>query len=101
MLLGGATVSTPMLWPLAARAQQQPMPVIGFLHSASADTFRAQLDAFRQGLRDDGYVEGENVAMECKSLAINSLHIHHDPFAHPADSHACEPSGKSTKGLIR
>jgi putative ABC transport system substrate-binding protein len=40
------------------------MPVVGFLHSASANTFRAPLDAFRQSLRDGGYVEGENVAIE-------------------------------------
>jgi putative ABC transport system substrate-binding protein len=40
------------------------MPVVGFLHSASAGTFRAALDAFRQGLRDGGYAEGENVAIE-------------------------------------
>ena len=59
-LLGGALSA----WPLGAQAQQASMPVIGFLHSASADTFRAPLDAFRQGLRDGGYVEGENVAIE-------------------------------------
>jgi putative tryptophan/tyrosine transport system substrate-binding protein len=59
-LIGGAAVA----WPCVPRAQQPAMPVVGFLHSASADTFREQLDAFRQGLRDGGYVEGENVAIE-------------------------------------
>jgi len=49
-------------WPLAARAQQPAMPVIGFLHSAS-DTNPESLRAFRQGLKDTGFVEGENLAV--------------------------------------
>jgi hypothetical protein len=69
-LLGGAVTA----WPLVARAQQAAMPVIGFLYSQSPEGSTESLRGFRQGLKDAGFLEGDNVAIEY-SWAENQTHL--------------------------
>ena len=72
-LLGSAAA-----WPLAAHAQQPAMPVIGFLSPTTREGWTERLRGFRQGLKDTGYVEGENVAIEYRWAEDQIDRLQHD-----------------------
>jgi putative ABC transport system substrate-binding protein len=65
-LLGGAAAA----WPLTARAQQPAMPVVGFLGTTTPHDYASRVAAFHEGLKEVSYIEGQNVAMEAKSLGL-------------------------------
>ena len=99
-LLGGTVIA----WPLAARAQQAAIPVVGFLNSASAKGYAVPVRAFGQGLKDTGFVEGENVGIEYRwaegqygrlaALAADLVHRRVDVIA--ANSPAMLPAKAAT-----
>ena len=70
VLLGGGAA-----WPLAACAQQQPTPVVGFMHLGSPEAFSTHLGFLRQGLKENGYLEGKNVAIEYRWAEDQSGHL--------------------------
>jgi putative ABC transport system substrate-binding protein len=101
--LGGATA-----WPFAAFAQQPPIPVIGLLNSASAQAYAARIAAFRRGLGETGYVEGQNVVIEYQwadgqydrlpSMAVEL--VHHQVTAIAAITTPCALAAKTATTTI-
>ena len=87
-LLGGATVA----WPLAARAQQPTLPVVGFLGGESPDLFADLLRAFRQGLKETGYVEGQNLV-----IGYRWAEGHNDRLSAFADRFGSSPGSRDCR----
>ena len=72
-LLGGAAAT----WPMAARGQQPGMPVVGFIDGGSLNAAEHRVAAFRKGLNETGYVEGQNVTIEYHWLEGQYLSLIH------------------------
>jgi hypothetical protein len=68
-LMGGAVVA----WPLAARAQQRAMPVVGFLHQGSPEPYAKYTAAFRKGLAEVGHVEGRNLSLNIAGRTAKAI----------------------------
>ena len=84
--------SVAVTWPLAARAQQRAMPVIGYLSSRTADFDASPLVSFRRGLADLGYAEGRNVAIEYRLQTANQA-VEGDPAARRSNQAALRAGG--------
>jgi putative ABC transport system substrate-binding protein len=69
------SAGTAIIWPLIARAQQAAMPVIGYLHSGSPGPLAAEVAAFRRGLAEGGYVEGQNISIEYRWAEGEKKHL--------------------------
>jgi hypothetical protein len=92
-LLGGATA----VWPLAARAEQAPMPVIGYIGFGSLDSSGLYLAAFRKGPGDTGFVDGQNVSIEYRWLEGHYYRMIEQPtkFETPVVSSRARGHGRS------
>ena len=102
-LIGSATAT----WPLAVRAEQTAMPVIGFLNGGSSDGYVASVAAFHQGLKEAGYIDGQNVKIEYRwaddlydrlpAMAIDL--VRHEVTAILANTPAVRPAQAATKTI--
>src|SRR5215469_5368307 len=103
----GLIGSTTAAWPLIVRAQQPPMPVIGFLNGGSSDGYVAQVAGFQQGLKEGGYIDGQNIKIEYRwaddvydrlpAMAMDL--VGHDVTAILANTPAVRPAQAATKTI--